>query len=212
MRKPSSPGCILSSCVNTLCRQRGIRELAKSWKISLPDHHNAIFYFLWFNLYAPPSCDLQVAPGIFAVFWDASTLLWLSLNLAGNWSLQNLATASSSKMTKSLEPRETASKLWRMTGTFVEERKFTSGNRIPVDYLENKRREREREENGNKGKKTETKRRSNRTLSVYQNRKKLKSVAWIFQRAWREWREIFDVLDASRLEGGRAVMRVDLIF
>ena len=86
-------------------------------------------------------------------------------------------------MTKSLEPRETASKLWRMTGTFVEERKFTSGNRIPVDYLENKRREREREENGNKGKKTETKRRSNRTLSVYQNRKKLKSVAWIFQRA-----------------------------
>ena len=33
----------------------------------------------------------------------------------------------------------------------VEERKFTGGNKIPVDYLENKRREREREGNENKG-------------------------------------------------------------
>ena len=35
--------------------------------------------------------------------------------------------------------------------TTVEERKFTGGNKIPVDYLENKRREREREGNEYKG-------------------------------------------------------------
>ena len=88
----------------------------------------------------------------------------------------------------------------------MEERKFTSGNRIPVDYLENKRREREREENGNKGKKTETKGRKRKQkedltghLAYTKTVKNLKA-----------WRGFSSALEESGVRSSTCLMRLDL--